>query len=158
MKPELRQRISGFIDRNKALFLLSYFAIYLPWFGHLEKTVTTHFHVIHTALDDYIPFCEYFIIPYLLWFGYVGWGIGYFYLKDRSEYFRLCAMLFTGMTIFLIVSTIYPNGHYLRPTTFARDNIFVHIVKWLYASDTATNLFPSIHVYNSIAEIGRAHV
>ena len=69
MKPELRQRISGFIDRNKALFLLSYFAIYLPWFGHLEKTVTTHFHVIHTALDDYIPFCEYFIIPYLLWFG-----------------------------------------------------------------------------------------
>ena len=41
MKPELRQRISGFIDRNKALFLLSYFAIYLPWFGHLEKTVTT---------------------------------------------------------------------------------------------------------------------
>ena len=75
MKPELRQRISGFIDRNKALFLLSYFAIYLPWFGHLEKTVTTHFHVIHTALDDYIPFCEYFIIPYLLWFGYVGWGI-----------------------------------------------------------------------------------
>lgn len=66
MKPELRQRISGFIDRNKALFLLSYFAIYLPWFGHLEKTVTTHFHVIHTALDDYIPFCEYFIIPYLL--------------------------------------------------------------------------------------------
>ena len=151
MKPELRQRISGFIDRNKALFLLSYFAIYLPWFGHLEKTVTTHFHVIHTALDDYIPFCEYFIIPYLLWFGYVGWGIGYFYLKDRSEYFRLCAMLFTGMTIFLIVSTIYPNGHYLRPTTFARDNIFVHIVKWLYASYTATNLFPSIHVYNSIA-------
>ena len=141
MKPELRQRISGFIDRNKALFLLSYFAIYLPWFGHLEKTVTTHFHVIHTALDDYIPFCEYFIIPYLLWFGYVGWGIGYFYLKDRSEYFRLCAMLFTGMTIFLIMSTIYPNGHYLRPTTFARDNIFVHIVKWLYASDTATNLF-----------------
>ena len=60
-------------------------------------------------------------------------------------------MLFTGMTIFLIVSTIYPNGHYLRPTTFARDNVFVHMVKWLYATDTATNLFPSIHVYNSIA-------
>ena len=39
----------------------------------------------------------------------------------------------------------------LKTTTFARDNIFVHIVKWLYASDTATNLFPSIHVYNSIA-------
>ena len=60
-------------------------------------------------------------------------------------------MLFTGMTIFLVISTIYPNGHYLRPTTFAWDNLFVHMVKCLYATDTATNLFPSIHVYNSIA-------
>lgn len=51
----------------------------------------------------------------------------------------------------LVISTIYPNGHYLRPTTFARDNVFVHMVKCLYATDTATNLFPSIHVYNSIA-------
>jgi membrane-associated phospholipid phosphatase len=29
--------------------------------------------------------------------------------------------------------------------------VFVHMVKCLYATDTATNLFPSIHVYNSIA-------
>ena len=81
----------------------------------------------------------------------LAWGLGYFYFKNKDEYFRLCTMLFTGMTIFLIVSTIYPNGHYLRPTTFARDNVFVHMVKWLYTTDTATNLFPSIHVYNSIA-------
>lgn len=103
------------------------------------------------AIDDYIPFCEYFIVPYLLWFGYVAWGLGYFYFKNKDEYFRLCKMLFTGMTIFLIVSTIYPNGHYLRPATFARDNIFVDAVRLLYSADTSTNLFPSIHVYNSIA-------
>ena len=40
----------------------------------------------------------------------------------------------------------------------ARDNIFVHIVQRLYASDTPTNLFPSIHVYNSLAiYFGLAH-
>lgn len=151
MKTKTRNAVNAFIERNKHALLLLYFMIYLPWFGHLEKTVTTHFHVIHVALDDYIPFCEYFIIPYFLWFGYVAWGIGYFYFKNKDEYFRLCTMLFTGMTIFLVISTIYPNGHYLRPTAFARDNVFVHMVKCLYAADTATNLFPSIHVYNSIA-------
>lgn len=151
MKAGVHDAFSAFIEKNKHGFLLLYFLIYLPWFGHLEKTVTTHFHVIHVAIDDVIPFCEYFIIPYFLWFGYIAWGMGYFYLKNKDAYFRLCAMLFTGMTVFLIVSTIYPNGHYLRPTTFARDNIFVHMVRWLYATDTATNLFPSIHVYNSIA-------
>ena len=144
-------RFKGLKEKYPYYWVSLYFVFYMIWFAWVESRANLPYHVIHFPLDDYIPFCEYFIIPYLLWFGYVGWGIGYFYLKDRSEYFRLCAMLFTGMTIFLIVSTIYPNGHYLRPTTFARDNIFVHIVKWLYASDTATNLFPSIHVYNSIA-------
>ena len=151
MKAATKATFCTFIEKNKHGLLLLYFLIYLPWFGYLEKTVTTHFHVIHVALDDYIPFCEYFILPYFLWFGYVAWGLGYFFLKNKSEYFKLCTVLFTGMTIFLIVSTLYPNGHYLRPAEFERDNIFVHMVKWLYATDTATNLFPSIHVYNSIA-------
>lgn len=151
MRTQTREAISAFIEKNKHSFLLLYFLIYLPWFGRLEKTVTTHFHVIHVALDDYIPFCEYFIIPYMLWFFYVAWGLGYFYFKNKDEYFRLCATLFTGMTVFLIVSTVYPNGHYLRPSTFERNNIFVWIVRWLYSTDTSTNLFPSIHVYNSIA-------
>jgi membrane-associated phospholipid phosphatase len=148
---EKKASVLSFMEKNKHGLLLLYFLIYLPWFHYLEKTVTTHFHVIHVALDDYIPFCEYFIIPYFLWFGYIAWGLLYFYFKNKDEYFRLCAVLFTGMTVFLVVSTIYPNGHYLRPTAFARDNIFVHLVQMLYAADTSTNLFPSIHVYNSIA-------
>lgn len=151
MTTSIRKALYTFIDKNKHALLLLYFLIYLPWFGYLEKTVTTHFHVIHMALDDYIPFCEYFIVPYLLWFGYVAWGFGYFYFKNKDAYFSLCKMLFTGMTVFLVVSTIYPNGHYLRPTVFARDNIFVDAVRLLYSADTSTNLFPSIHVYNSIA-------
>lgn len=151
MKTETREAVAAFIEKNKHGLFLLYFLIYMPWFGYLEKTVTIHFHVIYTALDDKIPFCEFFIIPYMMWFGYVAWGIGYFYLKNKEEYFRLCTVLFTGMTVFLVISTLYPNGHYLRPDTFARDNIFVSAVKWLYATDTPTNLFPSIHVYNSIA-------
>lgn len=150
MKTLTRKMVNEFIEKYKHGLLLLYFLIYLPWFSYLEKNVTTHFHVIHVALDDKIPFCEYFIIPYMLWFAYVAWGIGYFFFKNKNEYYKLCAFLFSGMTIFLVISTIYPNGHYLRPTTFERDNIFVQMVQWLYSTDTSTNLFPSIHVYNSI--------
>ncbi len=151
MSGKLKSSVTAFLDNNKHAILMLYWLIYLPWFGHLEKTVTTHFHVIHMEIDDYIPFCEYFIIPYFLWFAYIAWGIAYFYIKNKDEYFKLCTVLFTGMTIFLIISAIYPNGHYLRPVTFERDNIFTEMVKWLYATDTSTNLFPSIHVYNSVA-------
>ena len=50
------------LNKYQHLWILSYFIIYLVWFGYVEKTVTNHFHVIHVALDDYIPFCEVFII------------------------------------------------------------------------------------------------
>ena len=95
LKTKTAKLTSTLIEKNKHAILLLYFPVYLIGFGYLEKTVTTHFHVIHMDLDDYIPFCEYFIIPYLLWFGYVAWGVVYFYFKNKDEYFRLCTALFT---------------------------------------------------------------
>ena len=149
-KSILKLNISTFFQQYKHGLLLLYLLVYFPWFGWLEKNVTKHFHIIHMTVDDAIPFVEYFIIPYLLWFAYVAAAVIYFFFKNKNEYFRLCSFLFIGMTVFLIISTVYPNGHYLRPVSFARDNIFTDLVRCLYRTDTPTNLFPSIHVYNSI--------
>lgn len=145
-----KEKTYTFFQKYKHSLLLLYLFLYLPWFSYLERTVTKHFHVIHMPIDDKIPFIEYFIVPYLLWFAYVAVAVVYFLLKDRTEFYKLCTFLFVGMTVFLVISTVYPNGHYLRPTVFERDNLFVDLVKGLYLADTPTNLFPSIHVYNSI--------
>lgn len=139
-----------FIQKYKHAWVFLYALIYIPWFFYLEKHVRTDFHVIHTTLDEKIPFIEYFIIPYGLWFLFVAAAVMYFFFTDKADFYKLTSFLFTGMTIFLIISTIYPNGQILRPTVFERDNIFVDMVKTLYKADTPTNIFPSIHVYNSI--------
>lgn len=146
-------------DKYKHGWVFLYALIYMPWFIYLEKHVTTDYNIIHSALDDKIPFIEYFIIPYMLWFLFMAVTIGYFFLyADKTEFYRLITTLFTGMTLFLIISTIYPNGQQLRPETFARDNLFTDMVKYLYKTDTPTNIFPSIHVYNSLcAYIAIAH-
>ena len=70
--------------------------------------------------DDMIPFCETFIIPYLLWFPYVVMTVVYFLFrnKNKKEYFQLIFNLMMGMTVFLVVSYIYPNVQYLRPAVF----------------------------------------
>ena len=133
-----------------ALPLLIYMMIYFSWFGYLERTVTKHYTVIHVPLDDYIPFCEIFIIPYLLWFAYVAAVIVIMLFTNKTDYLRCCIFLFTGMTIFLIISTLWPNGHHLRPYTMPRNNIFTQMIAGLYKTDTSTNIWPSIHVYNSI--------
>ena len=138
-----------FISKYKHAWCLLYAFIYLPWFVFLEKNVL-HYSIIHIRLDDYIPFNEYFIIPYFLWFAYVAVAIMFFFFTNKEDYYKLCAFLFIGMTISLIICTIWPNGHNLRPTEFARENIFTDMVRGLWATDTPTNIFPSIHVYNSI--------
>lgn len=149
-KDGFKLRFQNLYEKYKHLLLLLYFPVYMLWFSYLEKTVTTRFHVIHVALDDYIPFCEYFIIPYFLWFAYVAFGFIYMALNNRSDFYKLCGFLYTGMTVFLIISTVYPNGHFLRPAYFTHHNLCTMLCEFLYSTDTATNLFPSIHVYNSI--------
>lgn len=128
---------------------LLYVFIYLPWFAFLERNVT-NYHLVHSPLDDWIPFCEYFIIPYFLWFAYVSAAVLYFFFTSKKEYYKICTFLFVGMTISLAICTMWPNGHNLRPAEFARENIFTRMVEILYATDTSTNVFPSIHVFNSI--------
>ena len=139
-----------YLKYKHAVPLIIYAIIYMTWFAWLEKNITGHYRIIHMAADDYIPFCEVFVIPYFLWFAYVSAVVIYFFFKNKEDYYRTCIFLFTGMTIFLIVSTLWPNGQHLRPAVMPRDNIFTRMVAALYRTDTPTNLWPSIHVYNSL--------
>ncbi len=139
-----------FTNYRHAIPLLVYGAVYLIWFRCLVVNVTKHFHVIHMTADDYSPFCEVFVIPYFLWFAYVSAVVLFLFFKNKEDYYRTCVFLFTGMTIFLIISTIYPNGHHLRPAVMPRDNVFTRMISMLWKTDTPTNLWPSIHVYNSL--------
>ena len=131
------------------IWALGYGFIYLPWFLYLEKTVKSYA-VMHTRLDDYIPFNEYFVIPYLLWFVYVAGTVLYFFFTSRQEYYRLCTFLFTGMTLSLMICTFFPNGTDLRVPVDSQKNICSFLVSLVHAADTSTNVFHSIHVYNSL--------
>lgn len=143
-------KIRNFIKKYKHAWILSYVFIYLPWFLYLEKTVTTDYYVLHTQLDDLIPFNEYFIIPYLLWFAYIAVTILYFFFKNKQDYYRLCIYLFTGMTISLLICTVFPNGTDLRMAVDPDKNICTKLISILHSADTSTNIFPSIHVFNSV--------
>ena len=68
-----------------AIPIFAYMAIYLTWFAILEKKVTTY-RIIHTAADDLIPFCEFFVIPYFTWFVYMFACVGIAFYKDLNEF------------------------------------------------------------------------
>lgn len=144
----------NFIKKYKhCWFFITFLLLYLVIFSYVENRRGVFIHIISCKLDQLIPFSEYFIVPYFLWFFYIAAALIYFGFisKERTESYRLITTLCIGMTLFLIISLIFPNGHNLRPVTFERDNIFVGMVRYLHTLDTSTNVFPSIHVFNSIA-------
>lgn len=147
----LKEKIKAFIQKYRHIWVVSYAFLYMPWFMYLEKHVTSEYYVIHSPIDDKIPFIEYFIIPYLLWFVFIAAVFLYFFFTDVSGFYKLCKLMFAGMTIFLVISTLIPNGLNLRPAYFERDNLFVDMVRQIYKIDTPTNVLPSLHVFNSLA-------
>lgn len=143
--------MKDFIKKYRHGWILSYAIIYLIVFFLLENRTGVRMHTIHMQLDDAIPFIEWFIVPYLLWFAYIAAGVLFLFLcAPKKEFYQCCGYLFLGMTVFLIVSYLYPNQLHLRPLTFSRENWATALVSALYRTDTPTNVFPSIHVYNSL--------
>ena len=136
--------------RNWHYLLILYFPVYLAAFQYIETHSSDKIHIIECALDHKIPFIEYFVIPYFLWFTYIGIGGFYFLFREKESFIKMMYIGMIGMTTFIVVSMLYPNGLDLRPTHFARENVFVDLTRYLYSIDTSTNVFPSIHVYNSI--------
>lgn len=151
--PGQEVEIMNLLSRWRRLIpVVVYGIFYLAAFNWLENR-SGPYHIINSSIDSQIPFCEFFIIPYFLWFFYIGAAVLYFafFNSSKSEYSRLLLNLGIGMTAFLVVSYIYPNGLTLRPVEFPRDNIFTDMVRFLYRIDTPTNVLPSIHVYNAVA-------
>lgn len=133
------------------LKLLLYWPVYGFMFLFVERIgVRSEYFPIHCALDDMIPFCEFFLIPYLFWFVFLV-GIHIYTLLFEVEAFkRLMYFIMITYTIPIIVYLIFPNCQELRPDTFARDNVFTRFMEWFYTFDTNTNVCPSIHVIGSV--------
>ena len=141
----------NWFSRHPIWFMAFYLVFYLSVFHWLEVNITVPEVWVHCHLDDLIPFCKYAVIPYLAWFIWIPFTLCYLLWKaPRADFWRLCLPLFAGMTIALAVYVILPNGLDLRPYRVYGSDIFARIVRQLYSTDTATNVCPSIHVFNSV--------
>lgn len=102
--------------------------------------------VVHCALDDLIPFCEVFIIPYVFWYFLVLGSLVYFMLYNVDSFKKLQKYIIITQVVAMSVYIIFPSRQDLRPLVFERKNVFTAVIGFLYSFDTATNVCPSLHV------------
>jgi hypothetical protein len=141
----------SWLARHPVGFMALYSIFYLSVFHYLEANVPLRSILVHCRLDDLIPFCKYAVIPYFAWFVWIPFTLFYLLWKaPREDFWRLCLPLFSGMTLALACYAVLPTALDLRPYWVPGSDIFAQTVRFLYRTDTATNVCPSIHVFNSV--------
>ncbi len=131
--------------------LLLFWPLFGIVFALLEKAINVTYNPVYCALDDKIPFCEYFVIPYYFWFIFLVGIQVYSFFFDIPAFKNYIKYTIITYTITIAIYIIYPTSQELRPLSFERQNIFTYIVSLLYGYDTNTNVCPSIHVIGSMA-------
>lgn len=154
-KPVVDLRQFRFSKLNTPQF--SHLKYLLGWVGYIAGYFLTEnlipvekCHVVHCALDDIIPFCEGFVIPYVTWYALVVGSLLYFAMYNPESFKKLQTFIIITQVVAMTVYVLYPNRQDLRPTEFPRDNFLTDIVAGLYAFDTNTNVCPSLHVAYSL--------
>lgn len=105
---------------------------------------------MHCWLDDVIPFCEAFVIPYVFWYLLIIGSLGYFLLYDIDSFRNLQKFIILTQLIAMAIYIIFPSRQDLRPAEFPRDNVLTSLVGLIYSVDTNTGVCPSLHVAYSI--------
>lgn len=119
----------------------------ITYFGsRLLTSDWKHFNV-EAILDSVIPFLPWTVSIYLSC--YVFWIVNYILgvRQDRAEALRFISADFFAKTICLICFLIIPTTN-VRPEVGA-EGIWNRLMIWLYNTDAADNLFPSIHCLTS---------
>ncbi|MDO5416660.1 MAG: serine/threonine protein phosphatase [Lachnospiraceae bacterium] len=127
-----------------------YLFVFLIGFFLLERFAPEPRYILHSVIDDWIPFCEWFVIPYFLWYAWVPVFLIFFMVTDKEAYLKLCFILFTGATLCLVIYAVWPNGLELRREIEA-DNFCADVVRFVRSIDPACNVCPSIHVSSTAA-------
>lgn len=105
---------------------------------------------IHSQLDDLIPFCELFVIPYVFWYVLIVISLAYFLLYDPDSFKRLMIFIIVTQVVAMAIYIIFPTRQDLRPEAFQRENILTQLMGLIYSFDTNTGVCPSLHVAYSL--------
>ena len=113
-------------------------------------------HPIHCALDDLIPFNEFFVIFYVGWYLLVFGTLAYTLFFDVENFKRVQTYIIITQVIAMACYVLYPSRQDLRPEVFERNNILTALMAFIYSFDTSTGVCPSLHVGYSLGILSTA--
>ena len=114
-------RLSNITNKEyRHLLLLIGWLIYFCMYFVTEKFIPPEkCHVVHSVVDDVIPFNEYFVLFYVSWYVFMIWSLLFFVLYDIERFVRAQKIIIGMQIIAVITYIVWPSVQYLRPQTSA---------------------------------------
>lgn len=132
------------------LFLLGWVGYFILYFLTENLIPYEKCYPVHCWLDDVVPFCEYFVIPYVGWYLLIVSSLIYFALYNPDNFKNMSKFIIITQVVAMVIYILFPNRQDLRPEMFPRENIFTWILGIIYQFDTNTGVCPSLHVAYSV--------
>jgi len=137
--------------RFRHLWLLLGWVVYFALYFLTENLIPAEScYPVHSPVDDRIPFCEWFLIPYFGWYALIVFSLGYFLLYDVQDFKRLQIYIIITQAVAMLCYILFPTRQDLRPAVLEGDNLLIRGVELLYSFDTNTGVCPSLHVAYSL--------
>ena len=114
--------------------LLSGWLVYFALYFLTENLIPPErCHVIHSFLDNVIPFNEFFVIFYVGWYLLVAGSLAYTFFYDVDSFKRLQVFLMITQAAAVLCYIVYPSVQDLRPAVFPRENALtaLSVILWL---------------------------
>lgn len=141
-----------YITKHPYCFCILLILLLLGWYQVLQQIPAEHCYLLHTSLDDRIPFCPWFLIPYVLWYIYFyGMLFLFLILKEQKSFYRYVALLSIGLTICLLICTLFPCITDVRPSVSKDATGILAVIRFLYTIDKPAVIFPSMHAFGAVA-------
>lgn len=146
-------KIKEYFKKHKYVWLLSYWPVHGLWYLILQSVTMNRDPIaVVSKLDYLIPFCEWMIIPYVLWYIQLAGTLLYLVIKEPKSFVRASLFIMGGCFVCMLICTVFPM--YFDRTgmpMYQNDNLLTTFVKALQGFDAPTTVLPSMHVYVSCA-------
>ena len=137
--------------RFRHMKLLGGWIFYFAMYFITENLIpASRCHPIHCALDDLIPFNEWFLLSYFGWYFFVFGSLLYTFFYDVKNFKKLHIFLIITQVVAMAIYIIWPSRQDLRPEVFPRENLLTALMGFIYSFDTSTGVCPSLHVAYSL--------
>lgn len=139
------------VENFRHFWMLLIWALFIGLYVFVEFLPVEQYWVSQIPLDDSIPFCKYFVLPYCTWHILMAVTTAYLAFFDADNFRRFMTFIALGMIPVVIFNLFFPTCVRLRPTTVEGRGLCEWMLRLVYTLDDCTDVLPSMHVIGCFA-------